>query len=747
MVSSPLSLTLTNIEKKYLKTKKFGTFGGVFTPTILTIIGVIIYLRLGWVVGSVGLGGAIVIILLAHIATISTGLSIASLSSNVHRIGAGGFYPLICRSLGLEMGGAIGIPLFISQTLGSSLYIVGFTEIWTNVFPHHHSTMVAVICFGILFLLSYLGANIAMKIQYFIMAIICLSFISFFLGIFNQVTTISFKIDFLAEKNFWAIFAVFFPAVTGIGAGAAMSGDLKDPKKSMPLGILSAIAVGLLIYLLVAYGYSLIANNETLKNNSTVMVDSAKWPWAVTIGIMGGTLSSALSSLIAAPRILMAMGQDRLIPLSRFLAIRSRKRGEPQLALVFTGGLVLSSFLLWDLNAIASLLTMFFLITYGTINLAVFIEKLVGSPSFRPSFKIPLFVPFLGGIWCSMIMFLINETFAIIAYLLVAIVYLIEMRRNLKSSWGDVRSGFFNMVAEWASKTAAKLPQGQKNWKPNFMIPIEDPSAYTNQIGFIRDIVFPKGTLRLFSIYATGNSITKKIQSTFSSIFKKKLEGEKKKIKQYTESLRKLATPLQKEGLFVAYRVLETENFLEGFNIVTQIMKGMFFPPNIVFLTISENKFKIDNLMNMIGVAIRAQLGIVLLYLHPKSAFGNKGKINVWLREGSPNLTLTILIAMLIERNWNGDIRLISIIDSPAEEHKRYEHLEKIIELARMPRHTIKKVLIGNFDELFQTPPDGDLNIFGTSEDVDMKKIHRLIKLSKTSCLFVKESGGESFIA
>ncbi|MCH9662797.1 MAG: amino acid permease [Gammaproteobacteria bacterium] len=729
-----------------MKIKKFGTFEGVFTPTILTIIGVIVYLRLGWVVGSVGLSGAIIIILLAHVATITTGLSIASLSTNTHRIGAGGFYPLICKSLGLEMGGAIGIPLFFSQALGSSLYIVGFTEIWTNTFTGHDFTTVAVICFVVLLLLSYLGANIAMKIQYVIMAIIIFSFISFFVGISSLVTMPSFQSDFLVEKNFWSIFAIFFPAVTGIGAGAAMSGDLKDPKKSLPLGILSAIATGLIIYFVMAYAYSSMASRDTLKNNFMLMVESSRWPWAVTIGIMGGTISSALGSLIAAPRILMAMGQDKLIPLSRFWAIRSKK-GEPRLALIFTGILVLTSLLLWDLNSIASLLTMFFLITYGTINLAVFIEKLVDSPSFRPSFKIPLFVPLLGGIWCIVIMFLINQAFAVVSYLFVAIVYLLEMRRNLKSSWGDVRSGFFNMVAEWASKTAAKLPQGQKNWKPNFMIPIEDPSTYTNQIGFIRDIVFPKGTLRLFSICATGDSIKDKIQKTFSSIFKKKLEKEKEKTKQYSESLQKLATPLQKEGLFVAYRVLETENFLEGFNIVTQIMKGMFFPPNIVFLTISEKKEKIDNLMNMINVAIRAQLGIVLLYLHPKSAFGNKGNINIWLREGSPNLTLSILTAMLIERNWNGNIRLISVIDSLSEEKKRYQHLEKMAELARMPRHTIKQVLIGDFDEQFENPPDGDLNIFGTSHDVNMESIHHLVKISKTSCLFVKESGRESFIA
>ena len=96
--------------------KKFGTFEGVFTPTILTILGAIMYLRLGWVVGNAGFGGALVIILLAKLVTVTTGLAIASMASNI-KIGPGGSYAIISRSLGLEIGGAVGIPLYLSQAL------------------------------------------------------------------------------------------------------------------------------------------------------------------------------------------------------------------------------------------------------------------------------------------------------------------------------------------------------------------------------------------------------------------------------------------------------------------------------------------------------------------------------------------------------------------------------------------------------------------------------------------------------
>jgi amino acid transporter len=141
-----------------------------------------------------------------------------------------------------------------------------------------------------------------MKAQYFIMAAIVLSLLSAFLGkgqgsehivFWHQSTSVS----------FWKVFAIFFPAVTGIAAGAAMSGDLKDPKRSLPIGILSAIGIGLIIYVGMAVWYAQIARPDQLTSNYTIMMDVAFWRWAVIAGIMGATLSSALGSLVGAPRI------------------------------------------------------------------------------------------------------------------------------------------------------------------------------------------------------------------------------------------------------------------------------------------------------------------------------------------------------------------------------------------------------------------------------------------------------------
>ena len=741
--------------------KRFNTFEGVFTPTFLTIIGVILYLRLGWVVGSVGLLGAIAIIVLSHIATLSTGLCIASLSTNT-RVGAGGFYSLVSRYLGLEAGGAIGIPLYISQALSAALYVIGFTEVWTSIFPLHDVKVVGTIVVMALLLVAYIGANIAMKVQFVFLGIICLSILSFALGIFENGKDISFDwVDKISDdkNSFWSVFAVFFPAVTGIGAGAAMSGDLKNPAKSLPLGILTAVAVGLVVYILVAMGYASVGSHEGLISNPMLMAEKAKWYWLVVSGVMGAAISSALGSMLGAPRILMALGEDKLIPLGKFLEAKNLK-GEPRSAILFTGIIVEGCLLMWDLNTVASLLTMFFLITYGTINAAVFIEKAVGVPSFRPTFNIPLIVPFLGFLWCTGIMFIINPIFALISSGLVVLVYMIQLRRNLKSDWGDIRSGLFSEIAEWAAKIAARLPKGQKNWKPNFLVPVENPKEFLSQMDFIKNIVFPSGTLRLFSIFVTKKNMDSRLQAILKPLFKRKLvQNKKQDLTQRMElekELEAMVMPIQKVGIFATHRVIETNNFLEGFSVITQIMKGTFFPPNIVFLTMSSDRSKDKALKDMLGVAIRSRLGVVVLSLSSKldtkpdlkTESNNKSKerghINIWIREGSPNLNLSMLMAMLLERNWEGNIRMISVVRKHEEVAKRVKHLDRIVELGRMPRSTEKIVLIGDFNYHFRNAPVSDISIFGAAYEIDLTLMHDIAELSQTPCLFVKESGEES---
>ncbi|MCK5222274.1 MAG: Na-K-Cl cotransporter, partial [Candidatus Aminicenantes bacterium] len=372
---------------------------------------------------------------LAHIATITTSLAMSSMTTNV-KIGDGGFYSLISRSLGLEVGGAIGISLFISQALSIALYIVGFSEVWISIFPSHDPRIVSSSVLAIILFISFISAKVVMKFQYIIMILITAALFSFFLGGGNNYELVLWNSG--STASFWVVFAVFFPAVTGISAGAAMSGELKNPRRNIPLGILLAVGVGFVIYIFTAFWLNIHASPDELINNNLIMKDLAEWEWMIIAGIMGATISSALGSILGAPRVLMALGQDRAIPLSAVWEKRS-KNGEPRYALLFTALIVEISILLGDLNSIAPLLTMFFLITYGMINFAVFIEKAIGITSFRPSLKVPKLISLFGGLWCFTIMFLINFGFAIISFVIIAIFYFVQVKRGLDAPWGDIR--------------------------------------------------------------------------------------------------------------------------------------------------------------------------------------------------------------------------------------------------------------------------------------------------------------------
>ena len=191
-----------------------------------------------------------------------------------------------------------------------------------------------------------------------------------------------------AGTDFWGVFAVFFPATTGIMAGVNMSGELRDSRRSIPLGTLSAIGLTLLIYLGVAYWIGRSATPEELVNDYLIMLDRSAWGPGVVIGLLGATFSSGLASIVGAPRILQALGDAQLLPGSGWLARRTAS-GEPRNALIVTGAIALGAILLRDLNVLAPIITLFFLITYGTINVVVFLEMTLALPTFRPTLRFP----------------------------------------------------------------------------------------------------------------------------------------------------------------------------------------------------------------------------------------------------------------------------------------------------------------------------------------------------------------------
>ncbi|MEE8147671.1 MAG: hypothetical protein V3T24_08710, partial [Longimicrobiales bacterium] len=213
-----------------------GTFGGVFTPSLLTILGVIMYLRFGWVVGNVGLPKTLLIVTLSTAITLLTALSIAAIATD-QRVRTGGAYYMISRSLGIEAGGAIGIPLYLAQALSVALYTVGFAESAAAAFPVLNERIVGIVVTILVAIVALTSARVAIRSQYVIMAVIAISLLSLFAGGPLEGVTAGATAQPVPEpESFWVVFAVFFPAVTGIMAWVNLSGDLEDPGRSIPRG-------------------------------------------------------------------------------------------------------------------------------------------------------------------------------------------------------------------------------------------------------------------------------------------------------------------------------------------------------------------------------------------------------------------------------------------------------------------------------------------------------------------------------
>ena len=637
--------------------KKFGTFGGVFTPTLLTILGVIMYLRLGWVVGNAGLLGAWLIIIMSFLITLCTALSMSAITTNI-RIGAGGAYAIVSQALGLEVGGSLGIPRYVSQGLAVTMYIFGFREGWLGIFPDHNAFLVDIVVFGVLFTIAYISANLAIKTQYLIMGVIILSLVSIVIAAYEGSMTLpvsdalswgSFKGSIengFSGSSFWVVFAVFFPAATGIMAGANMSGELKDPKKSIPNGTLWAIAVSFVIYMLLAFWISRSATEQELVSDYYVMVEKAYFGPLIIAGILGATFSSALASIVGSSRILFAMGEHNVLPYSKLLAGQS-KTGQPRNAMMVTGILIFLTLLLRNLNAVAPLVTLFFLITYAMINIVVIIEQNLGLISYRPIFKIKRWVPWLGLISSIFAMFIINPTVSLISIMIVLTVYWYLSRQNLETPFEDVRSGLFVSFAEWAAKhTWGMKKMQQRAWKANLMVPVRDVNGLKGTFEFLRNIAKPKGSIKLLGIepFTEHSSLAVRLDDISASF--------------------------RQKGVFSSSTVIHTEEFANGINYGSQALQGAFFRPNILFLNLQDHDDYDNELRPVMNESIRLEIGILLFSLHKTALLGQRNVINVWVsdRRGNwelgwdiGNLDLSILIAYKLKMNWDAQIRLITV--------------------------------------------------------------------------------------
>ena len=644
--------------------KKFGTFAGVFTPSILTILGVIMYMRLGWVVGNAGLLGAIGIIIIAHIIAVTTGLSVSSVATD-KKIGAGGIYYVLSRSMGIPIGGSIGIALYVGTAFSIALYLIGFSESFNSFFGYGMSVndfrLTGTIALAALTVLALISTSVALKAQFFILAAIALSLISVFLGTteFAPQSVPLFATEGAVPLE--VVFAIFFPAVTGFTAGIAMSGDLKDPKKSIPVGTLAAIGTGLLVYILLAIFMAFAINPDLLKSDYNILMKMAFFAPAVVAGIWGATLSSALGGILGGPRILQAMSIDKVTP--RIFGKGNGKNNEPVNALFMVFIIAEAGILIGELDVIARVVSMFYLTAYGFINISYFLESWA-NPDFQPSFKIKRWIGLLGFIACFVVMFKLDMIAMMAALAVITALYFALQRKEVKIQSNDVwRSVWENVVNKGLKKIDEKDDENM-NWNPNIILfsGKSDHQKYLLELG--KTVSGRTGIVTNFKLILDKNSdipIRKAEQTVRDDNFKEL-------------------------GIFA--RQIKVDNIYTGITNIASTFGFSGVEPNTIMMGWPKGLENSTEYSKMTETLLHLDYNLLYLDFDRKAKFGNYKSVDLWWREtDSKNAEMMLNIARFIiaSPKWdNPDIRVLFVNNNNVAIELIHDNIAKLVEDLRV---------------------------------------------------------------
>jgi amino acid transporter len=659
---------------------KFGTFLGVFTPSVLTILGLIMYLRFGWVVGNLGLPLTILVVLVSSAITFITGLSASAIATNM-RIGVGGEYFMISHSLGLELGGAIGIPLYLCRTLSVTFYSFGLAESLIILWPHaaigpppwHAEASITAVIIVLITLLSGRSASLALKLQIPIMVAVGVSIAALTIG----VVAGGFQAPELhptyrtAPQGLWYVFAVFFPAVTGFTAGIGMSGDLKDPRRSIPRGTLLAVATGAVVYLFVPVILSVAGS---LDRNTLATAGILPWtdtaplgPVLIYAGMWGAILSSAFGSVLSGPRVLQALSQDGLAP--RFFSRLSR-RGQPTVATWVTGALALGAVALGELNVVAQYVTVLFLTLYVIINISAAVEKLVGDPSYRPTIHVPWYVSLLGAAGALVVMFLLNPIACVVAMAIELTLFLYLRRRELTKRWGDVRAGVYLSLARYALLNLKKHRLDPRNWRPHI-------------ITFTEDVAKEPELIYIANSFNQHHGIV-----TVSKI----VEGDLAELDIDVDEEGAMMNRVLKERDLVGFcEVNVAPDFETGVVNIAQANGIAGLQSNTLMFGWPAAREKLVSQLRILRTVAKIEKNTIIARLRYMDRTRMKKRIDLWWGGLENNGDLMLLLAHLLRTNpeWSSArIKIHSVVRSDEERERTEENLRALIDATRIDAET-----------------------------------------------------------
>ncbi|KAM6257425.1 solute carrier family 12 member 1 isoform 2-T2 [Porphyrio hochstetteri] len=507
---------------------KFGWVKGVLVRCMLNIWGVMLFIRLSWIVGQAGIGLGIIVIGLSVVVTTLTGISMSAICTNGVVRGGGAYY-LISRSLGPEFGGSIGLIFAFANAVAVAMYVVGFAETVVELLKDSDTLMVDesndIRIIGTITVVCLLGISVAgmeweAKAQVILLVVLLVAIANFFIGtviptnnekkargFFNYQASIfaeNFGPDFRGGEGFFSVFAIFFPAATGILAGANISGDLKDPQGAIPKGTMLAILITTVAYIGVAicaascvvrdatgnindtvvpgmscngssacslgYDFSRCASQPCdygLMNNFQVMSMVSGFGPLITAGIFSATLSSALASLVSAPKVFQALCKDNIYKGLHFFAKGYGKNNEPIRGYVLTFVIAMAFILIAELNTIAPIISNFFLASYALINFSCFHASYAKSPGWRPAFRYyNMWVSLFGALLCCGVMFVINWWAALITYAIELFLYIYVTYKKPEVNWGSSTQALYYINALDSALALTTVEDHVKNFRP-----------------------------------------------------------------------------------------------------------------------------------------------------------------------------------------------------------------------------------------------------------------------------------------
>jgi amino acid transporter len=699
---------------------------------MLTILGVVFFMRSSFVIGEGGIINAMLILLLAEGIILFTALSICAISTNM-QIRGGGAYFMISRVLGPSYGGTIGLALYVAQSLTVVFALVGFTEAILTVFPAIGKEYFLPITLGVLFGVSalvYIGASWATKAQFLIMGVLFVSIAFIFIGGGSKFEASRFqanlhppvvhtpkdkdikkqakelhKVDNLVDHikrepqiaakyellrfveelkhkdtfTFWPLFAIFFPAVTGILTGVNMSGDLKDPSKSIPRGTLLAVSVGFVIYFAqVIISGGAYERTEMITKPFEVLRNSAFLGagFLVVFGMVSATLSSAIGDMMGAPRVLQAVARDRILAFLYPFSKGTDKTDEPRRALALTLGfqtLVVIGVAAFAgaesaLDTVAIIVTMFYLWTYGMINVAAFIEKISRNPSFRPTFKyFHWSTALLGAIGCVVAAVMINFTGALIATTVVIIIQATLKRRMLASQFGNVMRGFFFERVRTNLIHLLQLPEDNRNWRPTIFVFIGNPKSWETLVTYAVWLDNARGIVR------AGNVLIGDVTKMSDQRNKRIVE-----IEQFAQNM----------DVSIFPTVAVAPNVANGLTTLLQAESVRPIRSNLAVFGWGDS---VRNFISRVRWAVPEDLSFIAIKATGLPEHTKIKRIDLWWNNNKSS-SLSLLMAHLLRNNWEWHHSTLRVIVPAETEQKVNQLADEISQLTDSARLEVEIV-------------------------------------------------------